>query len=307
MEADGAVDAQNAPTAPWKTLCVFHELPQGLSHQVTHEKLRKAPKYRWETRIDPYFSHYNSANGGQAGLLDFVKRTLRKTYTRTPDIGRNGQAVTIRFDDFVLDVVPGFVRQDGGFLIPNSITQQWLSTDPKRHVEIMAEANRLQPVTCDEQACRAPACSTILPRRRMIRRSRFQLWCWEPIHRRHGALYLDRLRVVSCPWFGLYVHWFQTSDDDCLHDHPWPFLTVILRGGYWEDTPGPSLDRATVSRWHGPGSVRVRPARWLHRIAIDPAHKPVTLVLRGPVGRAWGFKTRAGWIPWRAYTQRPPP
>ena len=55
MEADGAVDAQNAPTAPWKTLCVFHELPQGLSHQVTHEKLRKAPKYRWETRIDPDF------------------------------------------------------------------------------------------------------------------------------------------------------------------------------------------------------------------------------------------------------------
>ena len=44
VEADGAVDAQNAPTAPWKTLCVFHELPQGLSHQVTNEKLRKAPK-----------------------------------------------------------------------------------------------------------------------------------------------------------------------------------------------------------------------------------------------------------------------
>ena len=56
VEADGAVDAQNAPTAPWKTLCVFHELPQGLSHQVTHEKLRKAPKYRWETRIDPICS-----------------------------------------------------------------------------------------------------------------------------------------------------------------------------------------------------------------------------------------------------------
>ena len=44
MEADGAVDAQNAPTVPWKTLCVFHELPQGLSNQITHEKPRKAPK-----------------------------------------------------------------------------------------------------------------------------------------------------------------------------------------------------------------------------------------------------------------------
>ena len=55
VEADGAVDAQNAPTVPWKTLCVFHELPQGLSNQITHEKLRKAPKWRWETRIDPDF------------------------------------------------------------------------------------------------------------------------------------------------------------------------------------------------------------------------------------------------------------
>ena len=36
-----------------KTLCVFHELPQGLSNQITHEKPRKAPKWRWETRIDP--------------------------------------------------------------------------------------------------------------------------------------------------------------------------------------------------------------------------------------------------------------
>ena len=106
---------------------------------------------------------------------------------------------------------------------------------------------------------------------------------------------------MSCPWFGLYVHWFRTSNDDCLHDHPWPFLTIILRGGYWEVTPGPGRDRATVSRWHGPGSVRVRPARWLHRIAIDPAHKPVTLVLRGRVGRVWGFETRDGWIPWRGY------
>ena len=53
MEADGTVDAQNAPTAPWKTLRVFHELPQGLSHRITHAKPRKAPEWRWETRIDP--------------------------------------------------------------------------------------------------------------------------------------------------------------------------------------------------------------------------------------------------------------
>ncbi len=30
VDAAGTVDAQTAPTAPWKTLRVFHELPQGI-------------------------------------------------------------------------------------------------------------------------------------------------------------------------------------------------------------------------------------------------------------------------------------
>ncbi|WP_316169005.1 MULTISPECIES: SMODS domain-containing nucleotidyltransferase [unclassified Bradyrhizobium] len=61
--------------------------------------------------LDPsYYHRYNGQNGGQAGLLDAMKRTLMRTYTSTPDISRNGQAVTIRFTDFVVDVVVGFQR-----------------------------------------------------------------------------------------------------------------------------------------------------------------------------------------------------
>lgn len=89
-----------------------------------------------------YYYHYNGQNGGQAGLLDLVKRTLRKTYPKTPDISRNGQAVTIQFTDFMVDVVPAFSRKGEGYLIPNSISQSWTSTDPKKHVEIMSSANK---------------------------------------------------------------------------------------------------------------------------------------------------------------------
>ncbi|MFZ5515568.1 MAG: CBASS oligonucleotide cyclase [Candidatus Zhuqueibacterota bacterium] len=93
--------------------------------------------------LDPkYFHNYNGQNGGQAGLLDLLKRVLKKTYSNTPDISRNGQAVTIRFTDFVVDVVPAFNRQGGGYLIPNSITQSWLSTDPKEHIKIWSAANQ---------------------------------------------------------------------------------------------------------------------------------------------------------------------
>ena len=135
-----------------------------------------------------------------------------------------------------------------------------------------------------------------------IGRPGFQLWRWEFIARNEQELYLRRLRVVSCPWFGIYVHWFHASDDDSLHDHPWPFLSLILRGGYWEHTPGPA--GSLLKRWHPPGAVRWCPARWLHRVEIDPECRPVTLVIRGVKIRRWGFQTPAGWIPWPEYKDR---
>lgn len=87
--------------------------------------------------LDP--SYYKQ--DGYASLLDKVKGVLKKKY-KTPDISRNGQAVTIRFSDFMVDVVPGFYRKGGGFLIPNTITKRWIATDPKKHVTLFSEANK---------------------------------------------------------------------------------------------------------------------------------------------------------------------
>lgn len=83
-----------------------------------------------------YFSY------GPAKILETAKTVLRRTYTTTPDISRNGQAVTIRFTDFAVDVVVGFYRSGGGYLIANSIDNTWLATDPKKHVDIMSQANK---------------------------------------------------------------------------------------------------------------------------------------------------------------------
>lgn len=86
-------------------------------------------------------SKYYSPDG-HASLLDNLKRGLRKAYPKTPDISRNGQAVTITFTDFKVDVVPALNRQGGGYLIPDSILKRWISTDPKRHVEIWSSHNK---------------------------------------------------------------------------------------------------------------------------------------------------------------------
>ncbi|AVH74486.1 CBASS oligonucleotide cyclase [Nostoc sp. 'Lobaria pulmonaria (5183) cyanobiont'] len=84
-----------------------------------------------------YYSNINSPSY----LLDKVKFILKKTYPNTPKISRNGQAVTINFSEFQVDVVPAFCRQGGGYLIPNSVLVEWISTDPKKHIEIWSAAN----------------------------------------------------------------------------------------------------------------------------------------------------------------------
>lgn len=88
--------------------------------------------------LDPkYHAKYSPA-----GLLDRVRTVLLRTYPKTPNVSRNGQAVTISFTDFHVDVVPGFYRQGGGYLIPNSITGTWISTNPKQHDAEVAAANK---------------------------------------------------------------------------------------------------------------------------------------------------------------------
>lgn len=82
------------------------------------------------------------AADGQQRLLEAVQQSLLKTYPRTPRIKPDGHAVTITFTDFTVDVVPGFVRKGGGYLIPDAENHRWIGTDPKKHVELWSAANK---------------------------------------------------------------------------------------------------------------------------------------------------------------------
>ena len=115
-----------------------------------------------------------------------------------------------------------------------------------------------------------------------------------------GQVYLMRFPLLVTPWFMLMLHRFHRPDPACLHDHPWPFWSLVLWGGYWE-----LYERADGIRgiaWRRPGSVAYRPATWKHRITtLHPRRATWTLILTGRKVRGWGFWTPAGWVPWRKY------
>ena len=106
--------------------------------------------------------------------------------------------------------------------------------------------------------------------------------------------------------FNLFLHKFLKSDSDDLHDHPWPFATLILKGGYWEWRPqfnSKGEKVGEIAKWCGPGSFRTAGATSYHRIELDPDVECWTLFMAGPKQREWGFLVKNKWVQWEQYLQ----
>ena len=117
----------------------------------------------------------------------------------------------------------------------------------------------------------------------------------EPLLERYYVFLKDRT------WFpfNIFVHKFLKSDPDDVHDHPWPYATLILKGGYYEwipqfDKQGNKLNEIAV--WRGPGSFRVCGANSYHRIELDPSVTAWTLFMPGPQEKEWGFLVKNKWV-----------
>lgn len=107
--------------------------------------------------------------------------------------------------------------------------------------------------------------------------------------------------------FNIFLHKFLKSDPDDVHDHPWPYFTVILRGGYWEwipqfDSQGRKITE--VAHWRGPGSFRWCSANSYHRIELDPGVTCWTLFIPGVKQREWGFLVSNTWVQWEQYLKQ---
>jgi hypothetical protein len=96
----------------------------------------------------------------------------------------------------------------------------------------------------------------------------------------------------------------RDDEDRALHDHPWPSVSIVVRGGYYEITRG--HDGTFERRWYGVGSIIFRRATYSHRVELarDADGHVVqcdTLFLTGPRLREWGFHCPRGWIPWQQF------
>lgn len=134
----------------------------------------------------------------------------------------------------------------------------------------------------------------------------------------------ERLGRPECPYmrrwavvaglFSIRVHHFYRSDDErAFHDHPWWFVTLVVKGGY-TDVSGDTISLCSRCFPNEPpdqncyichgerhyierldhlrlGSIRFRRAKHQHTVRTDPGGA-WTVLVTGPNIRTWGFWER---------------
>ena len=122
----------------------------------------------------------------------------------------------------------------------------------------------------------------------------------EPYLERYYLFLKDRKHFP----FNIFLHKFLKSDPDDVHDHPWPYATLILKGGYYEWTPNFNSQGAKIGEtryWRGPGHFRICSANSYHRIELEEGTDCWTMFMPGPQRREWGFLVKNQWIPQQQY------
>ena len=122
--------------------------------------------------------------------------------------------------------------------------------------------------------------------------------------------YLIRWIIFKTPIGGLMVHKFLSSDvDKELHNHPFPFITFVIKNGYTEEYYENEEKKTRVIQ---APNIRFNPSGHTHRVTINEDKKPISIVLRGPKVREWGFFTECltpkgivkKWEHWKDFAAR---
>ena len=86
--------------------------------------------------------------------------------------------------------------------------------------------------------------------------------------------------------FNILIHEMLADDHGVgVHTHLCPYITIILRGGYWETTKRGKF-------WRSPGYIGFRSANNLHRVDLEPDTK--TIFISGPFGLRKGSRSKYG-------------
>lgn len=110
------------------------------------------------------------------------------------------------------------------------------------------------------------------------------------IKSQEGTLHFRRWRLVETKYFRFYVHQiFEFDKDEHLHNHPWNFLSFVLKGGYIEVLSKGKQKLVPRFRFNFHKAADYHRIVWIQKPTIS-------LFLAFGKYRTWGYETSEGHI-----------
>jgi hypothetical protein len=129
------------------------------------------------------------------------------------------------------------------------------------------------------------------------------------LQRSDGRVFLDRWGW-ECKRFGIFLHHIGAPDPGVdLHNHPWPFVSFVVWGGYKEVRANHDYAMLfAAAELDDRGFLRKRLLWTFKRFRMEDAHRIIsvkrhtwTIVFRGRARRPWGFYTPDGYMTAKEY------
>ncbi len=105
-----------------------------------------------------------------------------------------------------------------------------------------------------------------------------------------GEVHFRRCEILKTRWGSIWLHAIYKADKDKhLHNHPWDFRSVVLKGSYIEET-----ESGMITQY--PGKVNKRNGEDFHKIKKLLSPVVWTLFIVSKTKREWGYKVDGNFI-----------
>lgn len=113
-----------------------------------------------------------------------------------------------------------------------------------------------------------------------------------------GDVHFKRWEILKTPFGSIWLHAIHKADTDKhLHNHPWDFISVVLKGSYYEQTP-------KGNKKQYPGKINVRNGEGYHKILELVSPVVYTLFFVSKPKRQWGYRVAGEFVDHETYRER---
>ena len=112
-----------------------------------------------------------------------------------------------------------------------------------------------------------------------------------------GELHFKRWEILKTRWGSIWLHAIYKADQDKhLHNHPWDFKSIVLKGSYIEQT-------SLGNKRQYPGKINVRNGEGYHKILEMISPVVYTLFFVSKPKRQWGYRVAGEFVDHETYRE----